>query len=268
MRADVLKKTLCKIYDTYHKPDLIENDPVTLVRRFSSPREKEIAGLVASSLAYGRVERILYAIGAIFDLAGSDLVSFVNNTSYQHKKRCLQRFRHRFNSGADIATLLEAVKTALRNYGSLEKMFNQRFSNEDESIQRALDSFTGTLKEYGLACAGADRAPSFEFLLPSPRSGGACKRMNMYLRWMIREDDGIDCGVWKSVSPALLIMPVDVHIARVARSMGLSRRKTADWTMAEEITGVLKKITPGDPVKYDFSLYKFGMNTMKTGANR
>jgi uncharacterized protein (TIGR02757 family) len=123
--------------------------------------------------------------------------------------------------------------------------------------------FINHLLAIGREAAGG-RERSYEYLLPSPANGSACKRINMYFRWMVRPGDGIDRGVWKSVSPAALIVPVDVHVARIGRAWGMTRRATPDWRMAEEITASLREVDPSDPVRFDFALCRYGM----VGAER
>ncbi len=239
-------------------------DPLLCVRRFEEPRQREIVGLVASSLAYGRVENIIRTIDLILCRAGNDLFSFLHGTTFTEKRRIFRDIRHRFNTGDDIALLLQAAAYALDTYGSLEKLFLKNFSSSDVSIFGAAHEFVGELK----MLAQKAKSPSgkyFDYLLPSPVQGSACKRLNMYFRWMIRADDGIDCGVWKDIPSSTLIIPVDAHVARVARLLKLTDRKSADWRMAEQITGRLKKVSPEDPVKYDFSLCRYGMMKFREG---
>lgn len=180
---------------------------------------------------------------------------FTLDTSFHSKKNLLSGFKHRFNDHIDFALLFESMKMAINEFGSLENFFLQSDGND---IKGALESFSSGLKQYGMKIHGS-RRKSFEYLLPSPAAGSACKRLNMYLRWMVRNDDSIDLGIWKSVSPSKLIIPVDTHIASIARQLKLTSRNSADWLMAEEITDVLRQIDPADPVRFDFSLCRAGM---------
>lgn len=262
MSRSNLPLILNKIYNRYHSPAYLEIDPLVCVRRFKDPSQIEIAGLLASSLAYGRVESIIQTVDSILGITGKDIHSFVNNTSFTEKKKHLRYIKHRFNNGLDIALLLEAVKKVLDKYGSLEKLFLNSFNRGNNTIKVAGCNFVSAIKQYGMESNGKKRRSSFEYLLPSPLSGSACKRLNMYFRWMIRREDGIDLGVWSHVSPSILIMPVDVHVTRVARFLKLTSRKSTDWKMAEEITARLRRVDPDDPVKYDFSLCRFGMKEL------
>jgi uncharacterized protein (TIGR02757 family) len=188
---------------------------------------------------------------------GDDPIKFITGTSYRHKLKSLEKFKHRFNDGQDISALLESIKAVLAEWGSLENCFTDCMSRSNSQLKESLTLFTGILKDK--APAGVGRRASFEYLLPSPARGSACKRPVLYLRWMIREDDGIDLGVWNNIAPSCLIMPVDTHVAKIARGYGLTGRKSADWKMAEEITAALRRFDPGDPVRYDFSLCHAGM---------
>ena len=252
-----LKNIFDGIYAQYHHPRYLGLDPLICVRQFNDRNSREAAGLLAASLAYGRVEIIVRNINHIINIMNGDPIGFINNTSYKQKLKLLNKFKHRFNDGQDIAALLESIKIIIKKHGSLENCFCRCMDDNDNQFKNALTSFTGIIKNKGRAFCG-ERA-SFEYLIPSPDKGSACKRIAMYLRWMIREDDGIDLGVWKTVSPSCLIIPVDTHVAKIARGYGLTNRKSADWKMAEEITARLREFDPDDPVRYDFSMCHSGM---------
>lgn len=253
-----LKKTLDDIYEKYHHPKFLGLDPLVCVRKFKRGEERETLGLVAASLAYGRVEIIVRSINIIVDdVMRGDPINFITNTSYKVKSNALKNFKHRFNSGDDIAALCESMKNIIAQYGSIEKCFRECMDSHDENLKTALTQFTDIIKSYAHEKCNVNE--SFNYLIPSPSKGSACKRLLMYLRWMIRDDDGVDFGVWKSVDPKILIIPVDTHVAKIAQKLGLTNRKIADWKMAEEITDALRKFSPNDPVKYDFSLCHYGM---------
>lgn len=260
-------ETIEGIYRTYHVPRFLEMDPLVSVRRLEGCREREIGGLVAACLSYGRVEIIIRNFERLRILVGGSFHAFAVESIYAKKKRMLDGFKHRFNGGDDIALLLEAVRSVHKTHGSLEALFESFLREEHISIQHALDGFVGELRHRAAGIGGTGRS-SFEHMLSSPHAKSACKRLNMYLRWMVRPDDGIDMGVWKKVSPALLVMPVDAHVGRVSRALGLTKRTVADWRMAQEITARLKKVDPLDPVKYDFSLCRYGMMLFREGSKR
>jgi uncharacterized protein (TIGR02757 family) len=233
-------------------------DPLEYLRRFKGPRNIEIAGLLASALAYGKVEIIRNNIERIFSITGNDLQDFVGSTSFVAKKRLFYDFKHRFNSGDDIALLFECVKKAFNERGSLYVAFRDGWSPGAGNMKLPLNEFAKKMRTWAMEITETV-SESFMYLFPLPESGSACKRLNMYLRWMVRKNDGIDMGIWKNIQASQLVVPVDTHVAEIGRSLLLTSRKTPDWRMAEEITASLKKISPHDPVKYDFSLCRCGM---------
>lgn len=259
MNKKSLKGKIDLIYREYHSPEYLSIDPLVCVRQYGESQHVEIVGFVAACLSYGKVENIIASINTLLDAMGSSVTDFVFSTSYKKKKECLKNFYYRFNNGDDIALLFQTIHYIYQKFGSLENLFIHCFEKSNFEFKDALHSFVQTFLEYGHGITKKELPRSFKFLLPTPLCGSACKRLNMYLRWMIRENDGIDMGVWKSISPQFLVIPVDTHIARVARYFGLTRRNSADWKTAEEITAHLRAISPDDPVKYDFSLCRFGM---------
>jgi len=256
------KEKIESIYSQYHHPRYLGLDPLVCVRRFDDDENREVAGLFSAALAYGRVEIIVRNIDRLIDGAmGGDPVSFVKETPYKEKRKALAKFKHRFNDGDDIAALLEAASIVMSRHGSLGGCFKECLTRCGGQFKAALTSFAGELKgalAENAVTRGALR-PSFEYLIPSPVRGSACKRMALYLRWMVRKNDGIDLGVWKNIPSSILLMPVDTHVAQIARHCGLTSRTSADWKMAEEITAALKKFDPEDPVRFDFSLCHAGM---------
>lgn len=261
--ADILES----IYSRYHKPHYLGLDPEQYVREFERPADKEIAGLLASALAYGRVETIRSSVRNVFKVTGKNLFDFVCSTSFPRKRSMLHGIKHRFNDGLDLALLFECTRQAIASYGSLEGLFLNGLKSGHGSIKESLDEFAKTMRKWAKK-ARVGNEKTFNYFFPLPTDGSACKRLNMYLRWMVRRDDGIDCGLWQSVKPSMLVMPVDTHVAKLAARLHLSARKSADWRMAEEITDELKKISPSDPVKYDFSLCRAGMEDFRNAGNR
>lgn len=264
MLSENLKNKLESIYSFYHKPEFLYTDPLKCVHSFESGTQKEIAGLICAVLAYGRVEIIIRNCNRIFEIMNQKPVEFIQETSFKQKLEHLKGFKHRFNDCFDMALLLESVRIVLCKYGSIENYF-ESFYKTGQSMKKTMSMFI-----YDMKLCASNIAPlrkkSFEYLLPSPESGSACKRINMYLRWMIRKDDGIDLGVWKKLPSSMLIIPVDTHIAQIARRFGLSERKSADWIMAEEITSKLREIDSVDPVRFDFSLCRVGMENFRKDA--
>lgn len=258
MRIPELIRKLDKVYAKYHRPAFLRMDPLEYVRRLQGKKNREIAGLAFSSLSYGRVEQIRSTIEEILARTGADLYGFAAGTTLAEKKKTLSNVKHRFNAGDDVAVLMECAVMAMERSGSLEDYFCKGLDKSHKTVREALDRFSFGLR--GIAQTSCGR-PSrhFAFLLPAPGSGSACKRLAMFLRWMVRDDDGIDLGEWNRVPSSMLVMPVDTHIATVSRCLGLTRRKTPDWTMVEEVTAAMRNVSPCDPARYDFSLCRAGM---------
>ena len=253
-----LKASLDAIYAAYHHPSFLRLDPLQYVHGFTGKQNREIAGLLCSALAYGRVEQIRKSIEKVLRITGDDIFHFCAAVPFNEKIKQFSLIKHRFNNGTDIAVLLECCARVIRRYGSLEALFLKGQRDSDDTIKRALDKFVLSLR----AIAGAilnDRPSTMYFFLPRPGSGSTCKRLNMFLRWMVRKSDGIDLGVWTGVPASKLVIPVDTHIAAVSARMGITKRKTVDWNMAEEITATMRTMFPDDPVRCDFSLCRAGM---------
>jgi uncharacterized protein (TIGR02757 family) len=260
MNREETRRILEAIYEKYHRPEYLHMDPLCCVRKMVSPSNIEIGGFIASALSCGRVQQIISSIDRVLYLTGDDLCAFLMDTSFEEKKALFVSFRHRFNDGEDMAITLESTKLAVEEHGSLHNLFARGYDHNDSDIRHALEQFVDAFRKYSSFLPGSGRRKkSFEWLIPSPRFGGACKRLNMYLRWMVRENDGIDFGLWADIEPSKLIMPVDTHIAKVASRLKLTKRKAPDWRMAEEITRRLRQIDPVDPLRYDFSLCRAGM---------
>ncbi len=242
---------LDRIYRAFNRPRYIAPDPLELVLRFPDPRDRELAALAASSLAYGRVNRILFSVSAILDAMGGKPFDFITSNSPEDMRHAFRGFKHRFHSGDDMANLFAGAKRALAEYGSLEQCFASGFHPGDSTVCNAEEHFSVCL------CSEFDSGKST--LLPSPADGSACKRLNLMLRWLVRKDE-VDPGGWDSIPASALIVPVDTHMHRLARSLGFTKRKAADLATALEITKAFARLSPEDPVKYDFSLTRFGIN--------
>jgi uncharacterized protein (TIGR02757 family) len=252
-------------------------DPLATLHEFSRRKDLETAGLIAAVLAYGRVETIIRSVRELFGRMEHQPFTFITTVDYEFKCRVLHGFKHRFNTGEDIALFLQAIASVIGEYGTIEAFFTEMLKRSPpvtelskpaeagNGIAGAITAFSTTVKQRALAIAGI-LPGKFNFLIPSPATGSACKRMNMYLRWMVRPDDGIDLGVWKKIPAAQLIIPVDTHIAKIARKEGMTHRIVADWRMAKEITDYLRLIDPEDPVRFDFSLCRSGMIALRRDA--
>lgn len=232
-------------------------DPVGIVRRFSRPEEQELAGLLAACLAFGNVKAIRAGIEDALGRLGEDLCGKLDRP--QEVREAFQGFRYRMVQGSDIAGVLIGARRVQRRHGTLGAGFAACLANAGD-LRGALAGWVREIRvEGGLdGFTGARRGPAH--VLPDPAKASGCKRLLLFLRWMVRPDDGIDLGVWAGlVSPSILQIPVDTHIHRLARNLGLTAAKAPSWRASEEITGVLRRIAPDDPVRYDFALCHLGM---------
>ncbi|SNB46769.1 TIGR02757 family protein [Geobacter sp. DSM 9736] len=242
----------------------LANDPLSFCHRYASQEDREIAGLVSASFAYGNVKIILRNLDTVFGRMGASPRRYVETFEPEDGLKRFEGFKHRFNDGRDLCALLYAARTMIEEADTIGEYFLGFHDPEAKDITPALIRFTEAVlgfnyqPVFGSHTIPADSA--FPFLFPSPASGSACKRLCMLLRWMVRPEDGIDLGIWKGVSPAQLVIPVDAHISRIARLLGLTGRKQADWKMAQEITAALRALDPEDPVKYDFPLCHLGIS--------
>jgi len=261
-----LRDVLEKLYKKYNRRQFIPPDPLQFVYRYKSKADREIAALLSASLAYGRVQQIEKDLNLLFSIIGKSPYEFTTHFN-STKRKILTKFKHRFNTGDDICDLLLVLKIVLKKSGSIEKFFAEGYSPNDENDIPALTSFCGRLYKIYREHFSRPVNSGFRYLLANPANGSVCKRLNMFLRWMVRSDD-VDLGLWKSLDKSKLLVPVDTHMARLCKILGLYKRKTLSLKAAVEITESFKKFTPRDPVKYDFALSRIGIIENCTGRLR
>jgi uncharacterized protein (TIGR02757 family) len=238
----------------------LEGDPAHFSHRYAEARDREAAAFVAALLSYGNVKQISRSVQTVLGVLGKRPYEALLQAKPRRWSGGLKSFRHRFTGGADLAHVLQILGKILREHRSLERVFLKKYRARD--MRGSLAGFVGAFY------ARSSERGRLKHLLPSPSNGSACKRLNMFMRWMVRRDDGIDLGLWKQVRAADLVMPLDTHVARFGRLFGLSKRKTEDWRMAEEITGGLRTFCPHDPVRYDFAIAWAGVEgAWKTRAS-
>ena len=242
--------TLERLYRKYNDERYIGSDPVEFVHRYASAGDRELAALIASSLAFGNVKQIRSSVGRVLDALGGSPADFVRAAAPRDLARALHGFKHRWITGSDMAAMLGGARAALKEYGSLRELFCAGLDTRDPDVGEAAARFACAISGLG----GGFRA----CLLPSPQSGSACKRLNLFLRWMVRSD-AIDPGGWSEVPPAMLIVPLDTHMYRISKTLGFTRRRTADLKAAREATEGFRRISPRDPVRYDFALTRVGI---------
>ena len=235
------------MYARYNRREFVHPDPLEFLYDYKDARDREVVALIASSLAYGRVRQILKSVSTVLSKMTPSPSAFLKNSTSAQIHKTFKNFKHRFTTDEDISCLLIGMKSAIEEHGSLEKCFLAGLRDEHDSIMPALSSFVLDLNlDLDLN------------LIPTPEKKSACKRLNLFLRWMVRKDE-VDPGGWNKVPRSKLIVPLDTHMHRIARELGLTTRKQANLKTALEITEAFREVEPDDPVKYDFVLTRFGI---------
>jgi uncharacterized protein (TIGR02757 family) len=244
------KQFLDNIYKQYNRRELVTPDPLQFLYDYENINDREIAGLIASTLAYGRVKQILKSISIILEKLGPSPSLFLKKHSPGDIKRAFRFFKHRFTTGDDISLLFAGIKSIINKYGSLYVCFKSGINIGDHTVIPALKIFVDHFRNNKCLNEG--------YLLPSPERGSACKRLNLYLRWMIRKDE-VDPGGWDKIPSSMLVIPLDTHMYKIGYELGFTSRKQADLKAALEITEGFRNFSPEDPVRYDFALTRFGI---------
>jgi uncharacterized protein (TIGR02757 family) len=243
------RERLDGLYRKYNRRSFLRTDPIEFLYRFDDEGDREIAGLVASSLAYGRVSQIQRSVSYVLERLGAPSET-VTRASLRELNKRLYGFKHRFTTGCETASLLFGAGRLIREHGTLGSCFASKVKRDDETVLPALIGFTDAL-----LYAARDSCPS---LIPRASRGSACKRLNLFIRWMVRKD-AVDPGGWRGIPPRKLIVPLDTHMHRIGLEFGLTGRKSADMRTALEITKAFAAFSPSDPVKYDFALTRTGI---------
>jgi uncharacterized protein (TIGR02757 family) len=263
-RLAALRTALERAYTEYDAR-WIEPDPVQFVWRYDQPEDREVVGIVASSLAYGNVKQIKTSVERVLAILGPRPALTIDTLTASSALGALGEFKHRFNDARDVACLLVYLREMRRAAGNVEAFFAP--AGEEVEMRAALTSFVDRVLSlprdglYGSRALPVDAGVRFFF--PSPRDGSACKRLSLFLRWMVRKDS-VDPGGWSRVPRSLLLIPLDAHIINIGRSARFTKRVTPGWRMAEDITETLRACDPDDPVKYDFALHRMGLFKRET----
>jgi uncharacterized protein (TIGR02757 family) len=241
----------------------VDRDPVEFAWRYDAPADREAAAFVAASLAFGRVAGIVASVGRVLDGLGAAPAAALRDLATGQAGARYRDVVHRWVGPAEIGALLETLGAMLRAAGSLEAFFVAGDDPSAPDVGPAIDCFSTRARAIG--------GPHVAYFFPRPSAGSACKRLNLFLRWMVRHD-ALDPGGWTRISPARLIVPLDTHVIRVGQCLGLTRYRSPGWKMACEITAALRQLDPADPVKYDFALCRVGMKDWcgwaRPGADR
>jgi len=256
---DVLHARLDRLVETFDV-STISPDPLELVRRFNDSIDQEVAGIIAAAFAYGRAETIVANIGAVLARMRPSPHRYLLTFDRAEALRRFAGFAHRFHKTRELVDLLERLAAAIATYGSIGEVFRASYDPADADIGPSLARFVATL-------IGTRRTAALDYLLTSPDNGSACKRMNLYLRWMVRRTSP-DLGLWTFVDPSKLVMPVDTHIHRIATFLGLNDRKSMDWKTARKLTDRLIAFDAADPVRYDFALCRLGILDLCSRARK
>ena len=246
----ITKNELDYLVTKYETPDFIKDDPIIFSHKFSSKKDIEIAGFIASLVAFGHRRVFKKKLNTLLlDIAKAEPHNFILN----FEPVILGDFNYRFGKPEDFAQIFTIMRELYTKDGGLEELFI--FGYEKGKPERLFQTVT----DYFYSRADENAGQGFYFMIPNPAKGGAMKRMSMFLRWMVRKGP-VDFGIWDFMPPSELLIPLDVHVARISREMGLLTRKQNDFKAVIELTNNLKKFDPQDPVKYDFAMFGFGVN--------
>jgi len=235
-------------------------DPVWMVRRFKLPDDREVVGFIAAALAFGRVQSVLNSIEGMLAVMGASPAAFVRDFDPSRQRGAFTHLVHRWTNGADFAALVWILHQMIESSGSIEGFFAAGLAADAIDVGEALQSFSTRAMALDVAAVyGRKRPkPGVAYFFSRPSSGGACKRLNLFLRWMVRKD-AVDVGAWAKVRPGQLIVPLDTHVIRVGQCLRLTTLKSPGWRMAADITASLRDIDPVDPIRFDFSICHLGM---------
>jgi uncharacterized protein (TIGR02757 family) len=254
-----LKPELDRLYAGFNHPDSA-TDPIHIVRRFTRNDDREIVGFIAAALAFGRVSSVLQSIERVLAVIGAAPAAYVRGFDPRRHGPAFAGIVHRWTREADIVAMLWLMRQMLDRAESIEGFFLEGYDEGADDIADALDSFSTRAMALDLEAAygRVPKRPGVCYFFPRPSAGSGCKRLNLFLRWMVRRD-ALDLGVWTRVSPAKLIVPLDTHVIRVGRCLRLTTYTSPGWRMARDITASLRRVDAQDPVKYDFSICHLGM---------
>ena len=238
----------------------MRGDPVELVHRYADPLDIEVVGLLCAALAYGRVDLFKPRLSALLRKIGPRPAAVAREGSVADLLACAEEFSYRMTGPADVACLLYGAGRILREDGSIGAFFARAYRKRRD-VRSALGDLVDELCAADFTPILGQRGPTrrLKHLLPHPSRGSACKRLNLYLRWMVRGPDGVDFGLW-DVPPEALVVPLDTHVHRIGRFVGLTARKDLSWKTAEDVTARLRQLDPADPVRFDFALSHLGIS--------
>ena len=252
-----VRELLERLWDRYDRPEFIPDDPISVPHRYADRADREIAGFLAATIAWGNRRAIVRSGHRMMRCMDDAPADFVRNAS-DRELQTLTGFVHRTFNGCDLRDFVPALRRMESEYGGIGGFFESRYE--------ATHDLAAVLAEFRRAFFAVDHAPRCEKHLSSVERGAACKRLCMYLRWMVRRDGrGVDFGEWTRIPMSALRIPLDVHVGETARTLGLLGRRQNDWRAVEELTAALREADPGDPVRFDFALFGAGMDRLTVG---
>lgn len=251
-RNEETHELLERLHDKYNTPDFIEHDPISIPHRFTSREDIEISGFLAATIAWGNRKAIVKSAGRMMEYMDGQPYDFTVNASDDELAK-LQTYVHRTFNGGDFITFVRSLRHLYRTHGGIGNFFESEWERTRD-MRRVLSAFRAEF-------FAVDHLTRCEKHLSSIDKGASCKRLNMYLRWMVRKDShGVDFGIWERIPASALYLPLDVHSGNMGRALGLLARKQNDWKAVDEITSTLRLYDPTDPVRYDFSLFGAGID--------
>ncbi len=260
--SNLLKNQLEEAFLTYHRSYFLTWDPLQYAHRFSKLEDREIAAFVISLLSYGNVVSIRKSLDALFVLMGPSPYEYIYEKKYRGN---LEGFYHRFTRGVDLEIVFDILSHILKRQRSIEGFYQtcRKESAHPLCLKESLSTFTRKFWETPISksydSVREQRTLALKHLIPSPDRGSACKRINLFLRWVTRPNDGIDLGLWTCLSPKDLILPLDTHLLKTAQKFRWTTSKTASWKVAESITEYLRIYDASDPTRFDFALCHLSM---------
>jgi uncharacterized protein (TIGR02757 family) len=237
----------------------ISPDPLEFLHRYDNYYDIEASGIISSVFAYGNVTQINNTLEKIHKIMKHKPYEFIMKFDYSAKKHLFNGLKHRFYTSDDIARFFCGLNKVYKNYGSLKYFFLLYYFEKEKNLKTSISCFSNNMLE--ICSEKKTNSRGVKFLFPDPEKGSACKRMNLFLRWMVRKDE-LDFGLWSEIPSSKLVIPVDTHIAKICTELKLTRAASVSWKMAEEITFNLSKFDSFDPVKYDFAICHIGMRKM------
>ena len=249
----ITKQELDNLVSKYDTEDFIKDDPIQFIHKYPQKEDAELAGFIASLFAYGNRKMFIAKLNNLFERADNKISDYIKAGDFSN----LKGFEYRFSKDNDIIPIFETLNKIYFESKGLEELFEYGYK-QDNDIYKMLK----TVVDYFYSRAPKTAGQGFYHMIPNPENGGAMKRMNMFLRWMVRKPP-VDLGIWTFIKPKDLLIPLDVHVARVSRNMGLLTRKSNDFKAVIELTSKLRELCPEDPVKYDFAMFAFGVELNK-----